>query len=359
MSRFSITPEDLSYELDPARIATAPVTPRDSAKLMVISRRSGDIIHRRVSDLPRLLDAGDVLVTNDTSVIPARLLGVRRPTGGRVQGLYLATSEPGIWEVMLRSNSTLREGQVIDLLGPDGETSKTSLTLKTRRDGHWLAVIDDPERRDDLGVLEVYGRTPLPPYILARRGPEEFDDHDDRQWYQTVYADPEAAGSVAAPTAGLHVTSDLLRELRGCGVTSTHVTLHVGAGTFKPVTTPSLEEHHMHSEAWSVTAEALNEISACSGRVIAVGTTSVRVLESLPDPLPTQACSSVTDLLIAPPWTFRHVDALMTNFHLPRSTLLALVAAAMGTALMHKAYREAMDEGYRFYSYGDAMLILP
>jgi S-adenosylmethionine:tRNA ribosyltransferase-isomerase len=327
--------------------------------MMVVSRGTAEITHRHVADLPELLDRGDLLVTNDTTVIPARLEGQRRETRGRVQGLFLSSQNPGEWIVMLRSNGKLRERHVIELLDPAGRPTDTTLTLTARSGPQWVVTVDDPAGRSDLDVLEAYGRTPLPPYILAQRSHGEFSDDEDRQWYQTVFANPEAAGSVAAPTAGLHLTPGLLDTLQAAGVEHTHVTLHVGAGTFKPVTSATLDDHVMHHEEWSVTTETVNRLAACRGRVVAVGTTSVRVLESLPDPLPPDACSGDTDLLIAPPWTFSHVDVLMTNFHLPKSTLLALVAAMIGVPLMQQAYQEAIDRGYRFYSYGDAMLILP
>ena len=237
--------------------------------------------------------------------------------------------------------------------GPHGTTGGLKLV---ERDGDGWHV--DP----DAGTtLELIGHTPIPPYILKARGQHETSDDQDRAWYRTVFEDPGHAGSVAAPTAGFHFTPELLQALARGGVGQTQVTLNVGAGTFAPIATDRLEDHVMHEETWSVGAEALGHIASQSGhegRLIAVGTTSVRVLESLPHPLPHEAISGTTDLMISPPWNFRYVDGLLTNFHLPYSTLLALVAAMTGLDVLMKAYSEAVEHGYRFYSYGDAMLIL-
>ena len=213
------------------------------------------------------------------------------------------------------------------------------------------------EERDEKGIQ-------LPPYILKARSTDGAvqDDHDDRRWYRTVYEDDASRGSVAAPTAGFHFTPQLLRDLESAGVDRAMVTLHVGAGTFAPISTELVEEHPMHLESWSIQPPALESIlraRSAGGRIVAVGTTSVRVLESLPEPLSSDsALGGETDLLITPGWRFRHVDALLTNFHLPESTLLALVGALVGLDVLKKVYEEAVESGYRFYSYGDAMLIL-
>ncbi|MCH7573482.1 MAG: S-adenosylmethionine:tRNA ribosyltransferase-isomerase, partial [Planctomycetes bacterium] len=230
-------------------------------------------------------------------------------------------------------------------------------------------AVDGPRPAD--AVLEVVGLTPLPPYILRARGvrgDRSVDDAQDRSWYQTVYADPDQGRSVAAPTAGLHFTPELLQTLLGKGVERLEISLNIGPGTFKPITTPTLETHDMYWECYEVPSETLESLNAIqdrkkageSGRLFAVGTTSVRTLESLPDPLPVhESLTGTTDLFIAPPYDFRFVDGLLTNFHLPRSTLLALVAALVGLERLLAVYEQAIREGYRFYSYGDAMLILP
>ncbi|MCH2149261.1 MAG: tRNA preQ1(34) S-adenosylmethionine ribosyltransferase-isomerase QueA [Phycisphaerales bacterium] len=346
---------DLEYELPSALIATAPVRPRDSARMMVIHRDDGGRIeHRRVADLGEYLVPGDLVCMNNTSVLPARLSGHRTDTRGRIDGLFLEHVHP-CWRVMLRSNGRLRAGQSVTLLGPNG--NEGVITLRERDGDAWLVEPAADTR------LETVGHTPIPPYILRARHDGAVSDQEDRDWYRTVFADAAEAGSVAAPTAGLHFTPALLERLSDAGIDQATVTLHVGAGTFAPVSAERLEDHVMHEEAWSIGTGTLNALAARRGsqprgRIIAVGTTTVRVLESLPDPFPAAGLSGRTRLMISPPWEFRHVDALLTNFHLPHSTLLALVAAMIGIDLVKSAYAEAISEGYRFYSYGDAMLIL-
>ena len=304
-------------------------------------------------------------------MLPARLCGHRVESGGRVEGLFLEADAGGAstrWRAMLRSNGRLRPGVRIAWTGPD--QAHTVIThLVDRDEAGWTLEaerLDEPH--DPVAVLRRIGHVPLPPYILAARA-AAGDDADagfaDEAWYQTVYADLERAGSVAAPTAGLHFTQRLLAELDARGIGRCHVTLHVGPGTFKPVETASLADHPMHAEWYEVGPDALRSIARArteGGRVLAVGTTTTRTLESLPDPLPahpTGPISGWTDLLIAPGHRFRHLDGMLTNFHLPRSTLIALVAAALGLDRTLALYRHAVSEGYRFYSYGDAMLILP
>jgi S-adenosylmethionine:tRNA ribosyltransferase-isomerase len=331
-------------------------------------RVSGDAIeHRRVRDLPDYLDADDLLVFNDTAVTPARIFA-RRESGGRVEGLVLDTDDDGTWHLMLRPSRRLRPGDRLDLLGPDDVPGDNALVLadqdRTPGGGVWTARLDPPAPAS--AVLDAIGRTPLPPYIVRARVDRALcvDDAQDRAWYQTVYADLERRGSVAAPTAGLHFTPDLLAAIDARGVRRATVTLHVGPGTFRPVDAETLEGHRMHHEHYEVpatTVAALRSQREGGRRIVAVGTTSVRTLESLPHPLPGDdtPIAGVTDLLIAPPYEFRLVDAMLTNFHLPRSTLLALVAARLGLERMRAVYAEAVDRRYRFYSYGDAMLILP
>ncbi len=350
--------DELDYELPAELIATRPAQAREDARLLVARVAGQTMTHRRVSDLPEFLQSGDLLVRNDTSVLAARLIG-RRPRegagrgGGRVEGLYLG-EEGGAWLVLLTASGRLQDGEHVELVGPDGQVSR--LELLSRRGRGWLAA--------STGPLERVGHTPLPPYILKARSrrDEVVQDAMDRAWYRTTFADPDRMGSVAAPTAGLHLTDSLRAAIRAKGVREAAVTLHVGEGTFRPVTADRLESHDMHGEAWTISAEAAEIIRAGpqpGGRLIAVGTTTTRLLESLPLDLPPGATSGVTDLLISPGWTFRRVEGLLTNFHLPRSTLLALVAAKAGLAFMHRIYAEAVAERYRFYSYGDAMLILP
>jgi S-adenosylmethionine:tRNA ribosyltransferase-isomerase len=353
----------LDYNLPRELIATRPVEPRDSARMMVLWRNDPSRIeHRHVRDLPEYLNAGDALVFNTSAVAPARLAG-RKATGGHVEGLLLEEvggvgSGGGAWRVMLRSNSRLKPGMRIELLDRDEQPSDFHLTLIEREDETWLARVDPPQSA--LEVLDLVGRTPLPPYILRARGEHSVADDLDRRWYQTVYADAAQQGSVAAPTAGLHFTPELLFALDQRGVKRLNVILHVGAGTFKPVIAATVQEHHMHSERYEVppaTMTALSQTrSSDEGRIIAVGTTAVRTLESL---ALTGKASGETDLLIAPPYEFRMANGMLTNFHLPRSTLLALVAAMIGLERVKAAYAEAIDKRYRFYSYGDAMLILP
>ena len=350
--RTALTRADLEYELPEDRIATSPASPRDSARMLVVHRDDNRIEHRRVADIGNYLNQGDLLCMNDTAVLPARLVGERADSGGRIEGLYL-NSIDGLWRVRLKSNGRLRAGIRINLSGPQGISGAMMLV---ERDGDGWHV--EPEKGT---TLEAIGHTPIPPYILKARRQQAPSDEQDRAWYRTVFQDPDHAGSVAAPTAGFHFTPELLEQLSSKGVDQTHVTLNVGAGTFAPIATDNLEDHVMHEESWSVGADALGRIEAQSsrpGRLIAVGTTSVRVLESLPEPLPREPVSGTTDLMISPPWTFRHVDGLLTNFHLPCSTLLALVAAMTGLDVLMKAYSDAVQRGYRFYSYGDAMLIL-
>jgi S-adenosylmethionine:tRNA ribosyltransferase-isomerase len=272
-----------------------------------------------------------------------------------VEGLFVEHAEAQQWVVMLRSNGRLHGGDRIELLDRNGDESPHGLELvEPHTEGWTVTVHGGPD------VLDHVGLTPLPPYILKARHGDQVADDQDRAWYQTVYADPSHRKSVAAPTAGLHFTDDLLTRLAASGIGRIDVTLHVGPGTFRPITAATLAGHTMHAEHYLVEPEAIAALGATTGRVIAVGTTAVRTLESLPDPIPLNATiSGCTDLLIAPPYQPRNFSGLLTNFHLPRSTLMALVGAVIGIERLKAVYAEAVQQRYRFYSYGDAMLILP
>jgi S-adenosylmethionine:tRNA ribosyltransferase-isomerase len=345
---------EFDYSLPAELIAQTPVEPRDSSRLMVVERETGQILHRRFRDLPRHLRAGDLLVHNESRVIPARLFA-RKPTGGKVEVLLLRQREPRVWETLCKGRR-IREGARLRFLdGADGRpTGAEAEVIESGERGLRVLAFDRPA----LALAEQLGVTPLPPYIHSPLA--------DAERYQTVYA--RIPGSAAAPTAGLHFTPDLLRHLHQMGVGSAFITLHIGLDTFRPVTEERVEDHHIHTEVCSLdteVAQQVNQVKVNGRRVVAVGTTSLRVLESAarltesaqPGPSVTPF-EGPTDLFIVPGYTFRAVDVLITNFHLPRSTLLMLVAALAGKELLDRAYAEAIRERYRFYSFGDAMLIL-
>ena len=368
MTQQPLRVDDLDYELPRELIATRPAEPRDSARLLIMYGNDNAIEHRHVRDLPDYLRAGDTLVFNRTAVMPARLVGRRVDTGGRVEGLFLEEVAHGQWLVMLRSNGRLRAGQRVQLLDTDGQPYESVLELVEPRPEGWL--VNAGGSQSVATMLDRAGWTPLPPYILRARGEEKFRDALDRQWYQTTFADPRERRSVAAPTAGLHFTPELLARIEARGVRRIDVVLDIGLGTFKPITAETIDQHPMHAERFAVEPSVIEAIKQAhnpargSGRIIAVGTTVVRTLESLPALLPDPTALSEpvigrTELLISPPYRFKHVDGMLTNFHLPRSTLLALVGAMVGLDRIKAAYREAISQRYRFYSYGDAMLILP
>ncbi|MEM6394346.1 MAG: tRNA preQ1(34) S-adenosylmethionine ribosyltransferase-isomerase QueA [Planctomycetota bacterium] len=357
----------LDYELPEGLIATQAAEPRDSARLMVCDRATGAVRHSRVSELPGLgvLGAGDVMVVNRSRVVRAFLDGVRRGTGGRVTGLFLEDEGAGVWRVMLKSGGRLKAGDAVMLDGAALvlEEGLGGGTWRVRVEGE-AGLVEGPAA----GVLVRVGGVPLPPYIRqARRKRGEVEEVvNDGERYNTVFAG-EDGGSVAAPTAGLHFTPGLLDAIAGLGVQRAEVTLHVGTGTFLPVKSEALEEHPMHTEPITVpgaTLEVLRRVRERGGKVLAVGTTSVRTLESLPTDWTALEgdYSAETGLFIRPGegFEFRFTDMLLTNFHLPKSTLLALVAALPGVGVERLLgwYREAVAEGYRFYSYGDAMLVV-
>lgn len=373
---------DLDYELPESAIARTAAEPRDAARLLVVKRTDPAFIeHRHVRDLPGLLNAGDLLVVNRTRVVPARFTGYRADTRGAVEGLFLSlagdqTSERR-WRVMLKGRR-MKPGITINLTDTAGRESGVRLGLVTlendgEQQGQWTVdVYGEDQGETATAILDRVGSTPLPPYILAAR--KRHDDHinerTDRDRYQTVYAGQDA-GSVAAPTAGLHFTPALLESLKARGVGRAEVTLHVGTGTFKPVEVEFVEQHPMHAEWCQAPASVGTAVAAArnaGGRVFAVGTTSARTLESFTPEELSAGAEKWSRLLITPGFQFRNLDGLMTNFHLPRSTLMAMVAALLdersggagdGVARLKAMYAEALEKGYRFYSYGDAMLVLP
>ncbi len=343
---------DYDYELPRGLIAQNPPARRTDARLLVVERASGSLQHYHIRDLPGLLRPHDCLVINDTRVIAARLVGLRTATGGRWEGLFLSDDEQGNWRLLAKTRGKVQPGEHIGLLNERLQEIFSLRLLLREPDGAWIAR---PETTGDWpALLDQVGRVPLPPYI--REGEMVAAD---RERYQTVYA--QSPGAVAAPTAGLHFTDELLQQLAAAGVSTARVTLHVGLDTFRPPTVDVLEDHQMHSEWCQITPEAVATIAAAEqagGRTIAVGTTSVRVLETAAQAGTLAPFTGPTNLFIRPPYTFRAVDGLLTNFHLPRTTLLVLVRAFGGDALIRRAYQAAIEEEYRFYSYGDAMLIL-
>lgn len=341
------------YSLDPSLIATAPAAERDQSRLLVYHRKTEKIEHRRFSSLPEYLHPSDLLVLNDSRVFPARLRA-KRKSGGSVELLLLrpASSDRKSWEVMVK-------GKIIppaDLLLEGGGIGQV---VRQIDGGRKEIRFDLPEGMPDLyAFLERWGEVPLPPYIVKRRAGR--GDPADRERYQTVYA--KVWGSAAAPTAGLHFTETLLEEIRRKGIQTATVTLHVGLGTFQPIREEKISDHRMHRERFHIPPETVDAVEAtrrAGGRVIAVGTTATRALESAAQPDGTvQPGAGETDLFIAPGYLFKAVGGLITNFHLPKSTLLVLVSAFAGHAAIRTVYQEALRERYRFYSYGDATLIL-
>ncbi len=347
---------DFDYDLPPERIAQEPVRPRDASRLLVLDRTTGEVAHRRFRDLPGLLAPGDLVVVNDTRVIPAAIVA-RRSSGGRIEGCFLRQRPDGLWEVLLAGRGRIREGETLAVLDRDGREAAKLELVRRGEGGLWH--VRPPVGTEALELLRRVGRTPLPPYIrrdAAGDRPTETHGVD----YQTVYA--RADGAVAAPTAGLHFTPRVLAALDERSIERAGLTLHVGLGTFQPIRCERLADHEMHAEHVEVpraTAERIEAARRRGGRVVAVGTTTVRALEWAAGPSgAVRAGEGWTRLFIYPPYRFRAVEALVTNFHLPRTTLLAMVCAFGGTKRVLAAYEEAKREGYRFYSYGDAMLVL-
>jgi len=343
------------YELPPDLIAQESLADRAAARLLVVDRATAAIEHRHVRDLPQILRAGDLVIVNDTRVVPARLVGRRVKTGGRWEGLFLRVdAASGAWELLASTRGRPEIGERVMLTGLDGLDALTLTLVGRSGGGAWLAV---PDVVDPLATVEEIlnrvGRVPLPGYI--RGGAEQ---PGDRERYQTVFA--RQSGSAAAPTAGLHFTDSLLAELAACGIGRASVTLHVGLDTFRPISAERLDDHPMHTEWCECPAEtvaAIRETRGRGGRIVAVGTTAARTLETAARSGTLAAWSGPTDLFIRPGFEFRAIDCLLTNFHMPRTTLMVLVSTFASRGLIATAYEEAIRQQYRFLSYGDAMLI--
>ena len=341
---------DFDYELPVELIAQHPLPERDASRMLVVNRADGSLEDQQFISLASYLRAGDCLVLNNTKVFPARLLGQRIPTGGSVEVLLLREIQPLTWQVLARPARRLRIGTSISF---DGSKLK-AFVIGANDDG--TRVIQFDEREDFWQIIDDLGQTPLPPYIKRDPGAAV----EDRERYQTIYA--QETGAIAAPTAGLHFTLQILEQAKQSRVHVAEITLHVGYGTFEPVRVGDVSEHRVLPEQFAISKEAaavVNESRASGRRVVAVGTTTTRALESSASGTgEVKAVAGVADLTIAPGYKFRAVDALLTNFHLPRSSLLLLVSAFAGRSLMLEAYRHAVRQRYRFYSYGDCMLII-
>ncbi len=335
---------DFYFDLPPELIAQTPIPERDHSRLMVLDKKSGSVEHRHFYDLPKYLNKGDCLVINDSRVLPARLLGTRK-TGGAVELLLLRDLGDNRWECLCRPGKKIRQGTVLEF----GGGRRTAQVMEIINGGN--RIVRFAYEGIFLEILDELGRMPLPPYITC--------ELNDPERYQTVYS--KVIGSAAAPTAGLHFTDELLRLISENGVNICKVTLHVGLGTFRPVKEDEIEDHLMHSEFCTVpdeTADKVNEAKSNGRKIIAVGTTSCRTLESFTDESGRLLSGSKwTDIFIYPGYSFRCIDSLVTNFHLPESTLIMLVSALAGREHVLNAYKKAIEEKYRFFSFGDAMLI--
>ena len=343
MAEFTLS--NFYYDLPEELIAQTPLKDRASSRLLVLNKESGEISHRTFKDIKEYLNPGDLLVMNNTRVIPARLYGIKKSTGSKIEFLLLKRIDLKTWEVILKPGKKAREGAEFEF----GDGLLSAKVIKVKEDGNRIVEFSFDGVFED--ILDKLGQMPLPPYIKEKL--------DDKERYQTVYSKFE--GSAAAPTAGLHFTNELLDEIKELGVNLAFVTLHVGLGTFRPVKCDNIKEHKMHSEHFFIdkkTCDLINETKKRGNKVIAVGTTSVRVLESVADESgylkPTE---SDTEIFIYPGYKFKVVDKLITNFHLPESTLIMLVSALAGKEKIFRAYNEAVNERYRFFSFGDAMFI--
>ena len=338
--------KDFYFDLPQELIAQDPLEDRASSRLLVLDKKTGEVTHRGFRDILEYLRPGDCLVINDTKVIPARLFGVKEDTGAKIEVLLLKRREHDIWETLVKPGKKAKPGTRIVF----GEGLLTGTVLETVDDGNRLIQFYYEGIFEE--ILDQLGQMPLPPYITHQL--------KDKNRYQTVYAKHD--GSAAAPTAGLHFTKELLKQIEDMGVKIAHVTLHVGLGTFRPVKVENVQDHHMHSEFYMVEeseAKKVNDTKEAGGRVICVGTTSCRTVESAADENGRlKSGSGWTDIFIYPGYEFKILDALITNFHLPESTLVMLVSALAGREHVLAAYEEAIKERYRFFSFGDAMLIL-
>ena len=337
--------EDFNYNLPEELIAQTPLEKRDSSRLLVLDKETGEIEHKHFQDIINYLNKGDTLVLNDTKVLPARLIGVKEETNAVIEILLLKNTEGDNWECLVKPARRIKVGTIVSF----GEGKLKAECIKEEDEGirHFKLIYEGIL----LETLEALGTMPLPPYIHEKL--------EDQSRYQTVYA--KEVGSAAAPTAGLHFTKELLKDIEEKGVNIAYVTLHVGLGTFRPVSVDTIEEHEMHSEYYSMTkevADLLNETKKNGKRVIAVGTTSTRTLETIATKYNEfKECSGWTNIFIYPGYKFKAIDSLSTNFHLPKSTLVMLVSALAGRENILNAYNEAVKEQYRFFSFGDAMFI--
>lgn len=337
--------KDFYFDLPEELIAQDPLEDRASSRLLVLDKETGEVRHRGFRDIVEYLKPGDCLVINDTKVIPARLLGIKKDTGAKIEILLLKRKEDDIWETLVRPGKKAKPGTVIDF----GEGLLTGTVIDTVDEGNRLVKFSYKGIFEE--ILDQLGQMPLPPYITHQL--------QDKNRYQTVYAKHD--GSAAAPTAGLHFTKELLKQIEDMGVKIAHVTLHVGLGTFRPVKVQNVLDHHMHSEFYVVEeseAKKVNDTKATGGRVVCVGTTSCRTVESAStEEGILEAKTGWTEIFIYPGYRFKVLDALITNFHLPESTLVMLVSALGGREHILDAYKEAVKERYRFFSFGDAMFI--
>ena len=345
--------QELNYDLPQELVAQEPSQNRCLSRLLVFERKIGKMTDSRFQEIGGFLKKGDCLVLNDTKVVPAKF-AAKRKTGAKLEGLFLE-EKCGSWEVLLKGSGKVKNGEKIILLDRAGREFCDAEFVSQQEDGKSILKIGSDKNAEQ--ILNEIGFAPLPPYI--KRDTVSDDNNEDLGRYQTVYA--KNIGAVAAPTAGFHFTQELIAELKAAGILFAYVTLHVGIGTFKPIAVDDLKEHVMHYERYSIDAEnadIINNARKNGGRIIAVGTTSVRTLESIAENGMVKESSGSTNLFITPGYKFKMVDCMITNFHLPKSTLLALVAAFAGLENVMNVYRHAIEKKYRFYSYGDAMMIL-
>jgi S-adenosylmethionine:tRNA ribosyltransferase-isomerase len=354
--------DELNYYLPAELIAQQPVGVRSDSKLLVLNRSSSELIDSTFNRIGDFLLRGDCLVLNDTKVLPARFFG-ERGSGGKLEALFLTERSPGVWEVTLKGSRKVRQGEIVCLKNKTKNDFCEAEILDKKSEGKCRLKIKTDANVET--ILEKIGFPPLPPYI--KRSNNLNQAAIDKLRYQTVYA--RHTGAVAAPTAGLHFTDQLIEQLKQTGIHFAYITLHIGEGTFKPITAETIEEHKMHQEQFSIDEKNAQIINATKcrkasltgekgGRIIAVGTTSARTLETIANGSQVKAATGTTNLFIKPGYKFKMVDAMVTNFHLPKSTLLALVAAFAGLENILTAYQHAIEKQYRFYSYGDAMLIV-